>query len=76
VGGVLAIPLCTFGPEGIRPGGLLHLWNCHITVPAAKTPKKRGRRWLTPVILATQEAEIRRNSVGSQPEEIVHKPLS
>jgi predicted transcriptional regulator len=33
-------------------------------------------RWLTPVILATQEAEIRRVEVRSQPGEIVHKTLS
>jgi hypothetical protein len=33
--------------------------------------------WLTPVILATQEAEIRRIEVRSQPPgEIVHKTLS
>jgi hypothetical protein len=31
--------------------------------------------WLTPIILATQEAEIRR-MVRSQPRQIVHKPLS
>jgi hypothetical protein len=30
-----------------------------------------GRRWLTPVILASQEAEIRKIAVGSQTEQIV-----
>jgi hypothetical protein len=29
-----------------------------------------------PVILATQEAEIRRTAVQSQPRQIVHEPLS
>jgi hypothetical protein len=32
--------------------------------------------WLTPVILATQEAVIRRIEVQSQPNQIVHKTLS
>jgi hypothetical protein len=32
--------------------------------------------WLTPVILATHEAEIRRITVRSQLEQIVHKTLS
>jgi hypothetical protein len=31
---------------------------------------------LMPVILATQEAEIKRIMVRSQPKQIVHKPLS
>jgi hypothetical protein len=31
--------------------------------------------WLTPVILATQGADIRRIEVGSQPRQIVHKPV-
>jgi hypothetical protein len=35
-----------------------------------------GHRWLLPVILATQEAEIRRIVVGSQPGKIVYKTLS
>jgi hypothetical protein len=34
------------------------------------------RQWLTPVILSTQEAEIRRITVRSQPRQIVHKTLS
>jgi hypothetical protein len=33
-------------------------------------------QWLTPVLLATQEAEIRRISVQSQPGQIVHETLS
>jgi hypothetical protein len=32
--------------------------------------------WLTPIILSTQEAEIRRIKVQSQPRQIVHKNLS
>jgi hypothetical protein len=38
--------------------------------------KKKGRQWFTPVILATQEAEIRRIEIGSQPRQIVLETLS
>jgi hypothetical protein len=39
------------------------------------SPQSRVQ-WLTPVILATQEAEIRRIEVRSQPGEIVRETLS
>jgi hypothetical protein len=35
-----------------------------------------GCQWLTPIILATQEAEIRKMMVQSQPGQIVCKTLS
>jgi hypothetical protein len=35
-----------------------------------------GRWWLIPIILATQETEIRKIMVGSQPQQIVHETLS
>jgi hypothetical protein len=34
------------------------------------------RQWLTPVILATQEAEIRRILVQSQPRQVLRETLS
>jgi hypothetical protein len=37
---------------------------------------RAGRPWLTPAILATQEEEIRRTAVQSQPGQIVRKTLS
>jgi hypothetical protein len=48
---------------------------------ATRTRKKSrmtpaGHQWLMPVILATEEAEIRRISARSQPWQIVHKILS
>jgi hypothetical protein len=35
-----------------------------------------GRRWLTSIILATQEAEIKKIAVWSQSRQIVHETLS
>jgi hypothetical protein len=45
------------------------------TAPLKNMPSARCL-WLTPVILATQEAEIGRIEVQSQPREIVCKTLS
>jgi hypothetical protein len=38
--------------------------------------KKSGHQWLTPIILATQEPEIRRIMVHSQPRQTVCETLS
>jgi hypothetical protein len=45
-------------------------------VPPQQGSSQAGHRWLSPVILAPQEAEIRRITVGSQPRQIVHETLS
>jgi hypothetical protein len=44
--------------------------------PTSKITKAARHQWLIPVILATQEAEIRRIKVGGQPRQIVCKTLS
>jgi hypothetical protein len=38
--------------------------------------KSARSRWLTPVILATQEAEIRRIVIEAKPGKIVHKTVT
>jgi hypothetical protein len=47
----------------------------YIARPCLKTKKAR-HQWLTSIILANQEAEIRRITVQSQSEKIVHETLS
>jgi hypothetical protein len=39
----------------------------------SQNKKQAGHQWLTPVIPATQEAEIRRITVQSQPRQILKK---
>jgi hypothetical protein len=56
----------------LKPG-TLSSWDfyiCHL-----KNKVMAGCRWLTPVILATQKAEIRRFEVPSQPGKIVLEAL-
>jgi hypothetical protein len=55
--------------------------NLYFLVPFIRLRKKKseaqvGRLWVTPVILAIQEAEIRRIGDRSQPEQIVLETLT
>jgi hypothetical protein len=45
-------------------------------LPPSKMQNEGESQWLTSVIPATQEAEIRRIMVQSQPGQIVHESLS
>jgi hypothetical protein len=56
-------------PEIIPEDFIYH----HIAEVLSKMTKNVGCWWLTPIILPTQEAEIRRTVVQSQPGQIVHK---
>jgi hypothetical protein len=47
-----------------------------VYVYTLKTYVRAGCQWLMPIILATEEAEIRRTAVQSQPEQIVCETLS
>jgi hypothetical protein len=56
------------------PNILRELWNNYSMFKTCYKPGARCQ-WFTPVILATQEAEIRRIAVQSQPRQIVCKNL-
>jgi hypothetical protein len=45
-------------------------------IPIVEKKRRAMSQWLMPVILATQEAEIRRISVRSQPGQIAQETLS
>jgi hypothetical protein len=51
-------------------------WRSYSGGKKKKEHYKARHQWLMPVNLATQEAEIRRIMVQSQPRQIVHKILS
>jgi hypothetical protein len=56
---------------------LLSIFEALGSIPNTLFKKKKvGSWWFMRIILATQEAEIRRITVRSQPEEIVLKTLS
>jgi hypothetical protein len=44
--------------------------------PQNKNKNDVGHQWLMPLILTTQEAEVRKIMVRSQPGQIVHETLS
>jgi hypothetical protein len=51
----------------------------HVVLSDAISSKKideARHQWFMPVVQATQEAELRRITVGSQPGQMVHKTLS
>jgi hypothetical protein len=78
------------GDEGVKRGCvwsryIIHMYENSIMKPTKNCQKGREDlrksnysrcRWLTPVILATQEAEIRRTAVRSQSGQIVPKTIS
>jgi uncharacterized HAD superfamily protein len=47
-----------------------------ISAHSIKNSKQTRLRWLTPIILASWEAETRRTVVRSQPRQIVYQTLS
>jgi hypothetical protein len=70
--GLHSCTLCPLNPQ--------NLWICYLTCKRvfADVIKnlETGWRWLMPILLATQEVEIRRIVVWSQARQIVHETLS
>jgi hypothetical protein len=54
--------------EHSRPTSII---NISVKILIKTLANQARRQWLTPIILATQKAEIRRITVQSQPEQIV-----
>jgi hypothetical protein len=50
--------------------------NSNSGTPPPQKKKVKESRWLTPVIPATEEAEMRRIEVQSQPRQIIFETLS
>jgi hypothetical protein len=68
------------GARRHRKRGVKRVW-CGVCLGslgevASRRHIKARNRWLTPRILATQETQIRRIVVQSQPRQIYHKTLS
>jgi hypothetical protein len=57
-------------------GGLAYPINLWQNKQGKEKRKRSWHWWLTPIILATQEAEIRRITVQSQPRQIIPETLS
>jgi hypothetical protein len=76
-------PFNHFFPNTTKRGLFIVLLFCFVFYFKAKKGRtdkllriQAGHWWLTPIILTTQEAEIRRILVQSQPGQIVHETLS
>jgi hypothetical protein len=57
-----------------RKRGIAGFVSC--SFPGERNIPQAGQQWLTPVILAIQEAEVRRIEFQSQPRQIVQETLS
>jgi hypothetical protein len=60
----------------MQPELTLADWNGRKLFAGLKTNLWAGHWWLTPIILATQEAEIRKIIVQTQPRQVIFKTLS